>query len=606
MKPPATVTPMLAELAEGSFSDPDWIFETKWDGYRAIAEIRDGTVSLTSRNQQDFAEIYPVITAALKKIHRDAVIDGEIVAVDEHGRSRFQLLQDYRRESKVPLVFAAFDLLFLDGKDVRKLPLLERKKQLKSIFPSDKHLIFTHHVVGKGEELFRLAKEQGMEGIMAKRKDSPYLSTRSSQWLKIKSIQTMEAVIAGFTTPRGTRQHFGALILGVYGADGQLRYIGHTGGGFDDRSLAEVAAKLKPLVTKASPFLVEPPANAPATWVKPQLVCQVKFSEWTKDGLLRQPVFLGLRTDKLAKEVTKEPVGPAGTKKGAYSNTDKIFWPEEGYTKGDVIAYYEKIAPIILPHLQDRPQSLNRHPDGINGPSFFQKDLLDHPEWVRTVPLRSESEIKDVHWLICNDKDTLLFMANLGCIELNPWISRYQKPDHPDFLLLDLDPKDVDFSVAVETALEVKKLLDSVKLESFIKTSGKRGLHIVIPLGAKYTFTQTRQFAQILATTVFQQLPDTTSVARNPLKRGNKVYIDFLQNRIGQTIAAPYSLRPVAHATVSTPLEWDELDKNLKPTAFTLKTIFMRLEKKGDLWKGLLKHPGIDMRRSLDLLIPEK
>lgn len=605
MNPPHPFSPMLAELADGPFSDPDWIFETKWDGYRAIAEIRDGQVSLTSRNRQDFSETYPAITQALKKIRHHAVIDGEIVATDEHGRSQFQLLQDYRRESTVPLVFAAFDLLYLDGEDLRERPLLERKKRLKSIFPSDQHLVFTHHVVGKGEEMFRLAKEQGMEGVMAKRSDSPYLATRSGRWLKVKTVQTVDAIIAGFTAPQGTRLHFGALILGVYGDDGQLRSIGHTGSGFNDQSLADIAAQLKPLVSKRSPFLVEPETNAPATWVKPVLVCQVKFSEWTKDGLLRQPVFMGLRTDKSAQEVRAELVRPVGAKRSAFTNSDKVFWPEEGYTKGDLIAYYSQVAPFILPHLRDRPQSLNRHPDGITGPSFFQKDLLDHPDWVRTVPLRSESEGKDIHWLICNDLDTLLFMANLGCIELNPWISRYQKPDYPDFLLLDLDPQDVDFSVAVETAQEVKKLLDSVKLESFVKTSGKRGLHIVVPLGAKYTFTQTRQFAQILATTVFQQLPETTSVARNPLKRGKKVYIDFLQNRIGQTIAAPYSLRPVAHATVSTPLEWDELRGGLSPTDFTIRTIFKRLNKHGDLWKQLLEHKGIDMRRSLDLLIPE-
>lgn len=599
-------SPMLAELADQPFSDSQWVFETKWDGYRALAFVDYGKVELLSRNQQDFTETYPGIVRSLQKINHEAVIDGEIVAVDVEGRSRFQLLQDYQRDKSTPISFAVFDLLFLDGKDLRNTPLIERKKMLKRIFPSEKNLVFTHHIIGKGEELFRLAKEQGMEGVMAKRADSLYVSGRSSQWLKVKSVLTTEAVIAGFTSPRGSRQHFGALILGVYGDDKQLRYIGHTGGGFTDASLKEVSRKLKPLIIKKSPFFVEPETNAPAAWVKPQLVCEVKFHEWTKDGQLRQPVFTKLRPDKDAREVGIERTQPTTLKKGEFKNTDKVFWPKDGYTKGDLIEYYNKIADIILPHLRDRPQSLNRYPDGINGLSFFQKDLRSHPDWIKTVELRSDTEEKDIEWLLCNDKDTLLYMANLGCIELNPWISRYQKPDYPDYLLLDLDPHGVEFSAAVTAAIEVKKLLDEIQIDSFLKTSGKRGLHVLIPLGAQYTFEQSRQFAEILANVLFQRLPETTSVARSPQKREHKVYLDFLQNRSGQTMAAAYCVRPIEGAPVSTPIDWRELKADLHPTDFTMKTIWPRLKKVGDLWLPLLKHKGIDMADCLDRLVPEQ
>jgi bifunctional non-homologous end joining protein LigD len=284
------------------------------------------------------------------------------------------------------------------------------------------------------------------------------------------------------------------------------------------------------------------------------------------------------------------------------THLDKIFWPKEGYTKGDLIEYYDKISSYILPYLKDRPESLNRHPDGIKGESFFHKNILDHPKWVKIVPMYSKTEEKTVHWLICNDKDTLLYMANLGCIEINPWNSRYQHRLHPDYLILDLDPEDVEFGEVIKTAKMVKTVLEELKIVGYLKTSGKRGLHILIPLGAKYTFKQTRQFAQLLAGYISKRLPDTTSVTRDPHKRQKRVYIDYLQNRPGQTLAAPYSLRPVAGATISTPLEWEELKPGLLPSQFTIRTIFLRLKKHGDPWRDLLKHPGIDMLSCLKKL----
>lgn len=284
------------------------------------------------------------------------------------------------------------------------------------------------------------------------------------------------------------------------------------------------------------------------------------------------------------------------------THLDKVFWPEEGYTKGDLIQYYDQISPWILPYLKDRPESLNRHPDGIGGENFFHKDIQSHPDWVKIVPMSSETENKTVHWLICNDKDTLLYMANLGCIEINPWNSRYQKPDKPDFLILDLDPEAIEFPQVIKTAQEIKTVLDATKIPAYVKTSGKRGLHVLIPLGARYSYDKTRQFGEILAKTIAFQLPDITSVTRDPAKRQKRVYIDYLQNSRGQTLAAPYSLRPVAGAPVATPLSWDELKPGLKPANFNLKTIFRRLKAKGDVWKGFMTHPGIDMLASLNRL----
>lgn len=613
---PHTIKPMLAKLADAPFDNPAFLFEIKWDGYRAIAEIKKGKVRLYSRNNQDFTKIYQSVVKAISAIHHDVILDGEVVALDKEGKSQFQLLQEYRKNHEIPLVYYVFDLLYLDGYDLRQIPLTERKSLLKKLLPTSTHLKYSDHVDTHGIKAFTFAKKKNFEGIIAKKKDSTYVSLRSSEWLKIKHIQMQEAVICGFTKPRGMRKEFGALILGL-AENGEYRYIGHTGGGFDEKQLQSLITLLKPLVTTHSPFSVTPKTNMPATWVKPKIVAQVKFSEWTRDGVMRQPIFLGLREDKKPEDVKQEqiirvqskkddePTLPIKTK-AQLSNLDKIFWPQEGYTKGDVLAYYDRIAPYILPYLKDRPESLNRHPDGIDGISFYQKDITSAPDWVKLVPIYSESDKKNLHWLVCNDKDSLLYLANLGCIELNPWSSRVNKKEHPDYLIIDLDPNGVEFKEVVTTAQTVKKLLDEAKIESFVKTSGKTGLHILIPLGARYTFTQTKQFAEVLANMASQRLPHTTSVVRSPEKREKKVYIDFLQNRFGQTITAPYSLRPVPNAPVSTPLDWDEVTTKLSPTDFTIKNIFKRLEKKGDIWKKLLHHKGIDMLKSLELLHKNK
>lgn len=606
-KMPETVDPMLAQLSEHPFNDPSWLYELKWDGYRAMAHIDKGTIKLFSRNKKAYNELFPTIVNALERVSNDVILDGEIVAFGKDGKPSFQHIQDYRRSSQdITLIYYVFDLLYIDGYDIRELPLVERKQILQKILPTNAHLKYNDHIEKYGLQLFTLAKEKNNEGIMAKRKTSPYLSTRSSDWLKIKHINMQEAVICGFTKPNGNRDHFGALILGLYEGN-ELRYVGHAGGGFDDKKLNEIIKKLEPIITGKCPFAAPPETNTVPTWVKPKYVAQIKFSEWTRDGLMRQPVFLGLRNDKKPVEVKQEAITPAvkrSTKKNLeFSNLTKIFWPHEGYTKGNLIEYYEKISPLLLPYLKDRPESLLRHPDGINGKNFYQKEMSIAPDWAKLISLHSDSENKTIHWLICNDKETLLYMANLGCIEINPWSSRYQTKEYPDFLSIDLDPNGVAFEEVVKTAIVTKQIMDLANIEGFIKTSGKSGLHIQIPLGAKYTFDQTRQFAEILARTINKALPETTSVVRNPDKRGKKIYIDYLQNRSGQTLAAPYSVRPVPGAQVSTPLEWDEVNTKLHPSNFTIKNIFKRLDKKGDLWKPLRLHKGINMLKSLDLIL---
>jgi bifunctional non-homologous end joining protein LigD len=396
-----------------------------------------------------------------------------------------------------------------------------------------------------------------------------------------------------------------------------------------------VRRKLDPLVQRESPFRVKPKTNMPAQWVKPELVCEVEFHAWTQDGIMRMPIFLGLREDKDPKKVRREvaqlsaakavdestttkrgstmPAASRTTRKRAASskrqgkaeltNLDKMYFPNAGLTKGDVLDYYREMAPFILPYLKDRPLSLLRHPNGVTGKSFFQKDVSRQPppDWVETATIPSESTGKDVRYIVCQDSDSLLYVANLGTIEINPWNSRLKDLDKPDYLVIDLDPEGVPFTAVIEAAQHVRELLEEGCADSYCKTSGKTGLHIYVPLGARYEYEQVRQFAEVIARLIHDQLPETTSVERRPSKRQHKVYLDYLQNSMGQTLAAPYSLRPTPEATVSTPLRWQEVNRKLDPTKFTLRTMPRRLDKLGDLWKPVLGK-GIDLGKCLNAL----
>ncbi|PQJ08872.1 DNA ligase D [Flavipsychrobacter stenotrophus] len=654
---PKMEKPMLAMRADKPFDNKDWIYEIKWDGYRAVSFLKGGKVDIRSRNDQPFAEKFSSITAALQNWKVDAVVDGEIIALKDDGNADFQALQNFARKGKATtLAYFVFDLLWYNGKDMRHLPLKDRKQVLKSIMPEDDGAIrYSDHIESKGIEFFNAAKKQGLEGIMAKDANSEYVTgSRTDSWLKIKNDQVLEAIICGFTKPRNSRAHFGAVILGKY-VNKKLTYIGHSGSGFNDKELKELSAKFKPLITDKCPFKELPLTNMPVTWMKPELICDVQFTEWTGDKVLRHPIFKGLREDKSAKNEKDEKIVHVPAKKAGnakvveakasvavkdsknvaikktttrktdaiekqvplkkakatakalfsadekestiivenqeikFTNLTKLYWPKEKVTKGDMLSYYHQVAAYILPYLLGRPQSLNRFPEGIMGFSFYQKDVEGKvADWLTTHPYFSDSGGVYKKYLVCTGEASLLYTANLGCIEMNPWHSRIQSPDNPDWCVIDLDPDKNSFDQVIEVALVVKELLDSVKVPSFCKTSGSTGLHIYIPLGAKYSYDQSKLLAELIVNIVHNELPDFTSIERTVSKRKGKIYLDFLQNRTIQTIAAPYSLRPKPGATVSTPLDWSEVKKGLKMADFNIKTILSRLKVEGDLFKGVL------------------
>ena len=614
------IEPMLAKLHDEPFDSDDWLFEIKWDGYRAIAEINKNGVRLYSRNGLSFDKAYPVVFSELSRLEKGLVLDGEIVALNEKGIPSFQLLQQYDPAGDVPLVYYTFDCLYYKGKSIEDKPLTERKEILRRVLGDNDTIRYSDHIAGRGKDFFEAVSARGLEGMMAKKADSQYREhTRTGDWLKVKVSITEEAVIAGYTKGRGSRKFFGALVLGTYDGD-KLKYIGHTGTGFNDKLLKELHGQMKPLETDQSPFDERVPVNSPVTWLRPELVCSIRFSEITEGGNRRHPVFLGMRIDKDAQDVhpeVKDTEPMATTKKGSaapakakgakagsigdgeitidrrklsFTNTGKVFWPEEGFTKGDVINYYNEVADLILPYLKDRPESLLRMPNGIKAPGFFHKDAGDNaPKWVKTYERFSESADKDINYIVCNDRPTLLYLANLGCIEINPWNSRLKKIEHPDYLVMDIDPSEKNtFGQVIETANVIGEILKKAGADAFPKTSGATGLHVYVPLGAKYTYEQAKEFAHVVAMLAQEQLPDFTSLERSLSKRGkSNIYIDFLQNRQGQTLAAPYSLRPKPGVTVSAPLQWKEVKPGLHPSQFHVGNILERVKKKGDLGKGI-------------------
>jgi len=602
---------MLATLVNEVFDRDGWLFETKWDGYRAIASVQDHVVALYSRNQLAFNKDYPAIVSAVEKISHNVVLDGEIVILEKDKTSSFQALQNFKNTGKGNLVYVVFDLLHLDGHELQEMPLLDRKSLLEDLVKkiNDKRIQYSAHILTNGSKLFEKATQHAWEGIIAKKADSIYEEgARTLSWLKMKIVNQQEAVICGYTAPRGSRKKIGALVLGVY-EHRKLRYIGHCGGGLNESTIDALFARLQPLKQSQSPFQEKIKTNMPVTWIKPVLVCEVKFSSWTEGGNLRQPIFLGLREDKSTKEVHQETAKKLVMTKGktsekttegdrilklngkqvALTNQQKIYWPAEKITKGQLVDYYLSVAQYLLPHLKDRPLSLHRFPNGIQGLSFYQKDMdVEHlPTWIKSVPLHSESTNKNVDYLICNNEATLAYMINLGCIEVNPWLARTKQLDNPDYIVLDLDPDDIAFKAVVETALCIKEVLDGFKVSNYCKTSGATGLHIYIPTGAKYDFDACRLFAEYVAREVQQQLKGTTSIIRTKAKRKKKVYIDFLQNRRGQTVAAPYAVRPQPGATVSTPLLWKEVNSQLNIKDYHIWNTLDRIKEKGELWKAI-------------------
>ncbi|MFY9528144.1 MAG: DNA ligase D [Candidatus Acidiferrales bacterium] len=635
---PARLEPMLATLIDHPFSDPSWLFEIKWDGVRALAWIADGKVTLRSRKGNDVTQTYPDLASLPKFLNaRRAILDGEIVILNDRGRSDFERLQErmhVRAPSAkllgdAPVTYYLFDLLYCDGYDLREAPLAERKELLRRLLRPHDHIRFSDHQVELGQEMFELARKEGLEGIVGKKADSTYVSARIANWVKLKATQTLDAVVGGWTAPRASRSHFGSLLLGLYEGK-KLRFAGHVGSGFDDKTLEAIGKELRAREVAKCPFDKPPETNETAFWTKPEVVARVRFTGWTQEPRLRNPVFLGLREDvrpedcRWETEVAAEPppavvrapavVGQVLSqerqieaelfkgkqenitieldgKRFRLSNLNKVYFPESGYTKRELLAYYYRIANHILPFLKDRPLVLRRYPDGIKGQAFFQKDVREGvPDWLVTVPLASETKGEAIHYVIANDRAALLYLTGLGCIDHNPWTSRRDDVEHPDYFFFDLDPADgTDFSVVVTIARALYDKLDDLGLKVFLKTSGATGFHMYLPVERRYTYEQLRTFGEIISQLVTQENPALVTHERSVAKRpAGRVMIDVTQNALGRPLAAVYSVRAFPKAPISTPVQPREL-RPLRPEKFTLKTIFARLKEKGDLWADFWK-----------------
>jgi bifunctional non-homologous end joining protein LigD len=651
---PTKLQPMKATLVREPFDDPGWLYEIKWDGYRSLAIIYDGKAELVSRNNISFDQFKP-IADKLAGWNVEAIIDGEIVVLGEDGKPDFSAIQNWQRRKDGRLVYNVFDILWYDGRDLRELPLTERKAVLEAVLPTNETIKLSKAFAVNGIEFFQAAEKAGIEGIMAKKSDSAYSAgDRSKEWLKVKVERRQEVVIGAFTRNTDTSKLFSALAIGVY-EKGVLRYIGKVGTGWSERKQKEMMELFKPLITEICPFDVEPDVDEPSqfrprrlgakpTWLKPELVCEVNIAEITSDGKVRQASFKGMRSDKNPKDVilevpvdtattvaeVDESIGPIKTKSSSkkamskaikpeasfldpdkdsqtvkvngcpltFNHLSKVYWPEDGVTKRDMFNYYDQVAEYMVPYLKDRPMSLNRFPNGIHGPSFYQKNVKDKvPDCMSTMP-HTNDKGEEKEYLVATNKASLLWMASLGCIEINPWFSRVQSPDNPDFCIIDLDPDKQHFDQVISAAQEVKKVLDAIGVTAYPKTSGSTGMHIYIPLGAKYSYDQSQMFAKIIVTLVHKQIPEYTSLERMVKNRGGKMYLDFLQNRPDATIAGVYSLRPKPGATVSMPVAWDEVRSGLTMRHFTIHNSIRRLRETGDLFHGVLGE-GIDLMAAI-------
>ncbi len=650
---PEHVVPALATLAEKPFSDPEWLFEIKWDGVRTLARVKDHQLKLWSRSQREITPEYPEMTRLPNYVNgRDVWLDGEIVALDKDGRSDFQQLQQrfsVRSPSaelmrKVPVVYYVFDILYCDGYDLRKVPLIERKKLLKRILDTDSLIRYSDHEVEKGQELYELARGRGLEGVIGKQIHSVYPDGRTKSWLKFKFDRELDAVVGGWTDPRRSREHFGALLVGLYEGN-KLEFIAGVGTGFSVALQVSLAERLRALHISDRPFLEEPDTREVAHWVKPELVVRVTYGGWTEGRHLRQPRFAGLLEDHdprectFAEEMRIEKDVDAGQSDGRkhsaksaagvharassaaaltekelakeldagaredvfaevggqtlhFTNLNKVYFPQDGYTKRDLLAHYLHMAPFILPFLKDRPLVLRRYPNGIEGDAFFQKDAgKDAPDWIQTAAVTSESKGSKIHYFLANDLPTLLYLTNLGCIDHNPWSSRYDDQEHPDYIFFDLDPSaGARFMSVVKLAGALTERLEKLGLKAFVKTSGATGLHIFIPIRPQYSYEQVRQFVELVATWTARDDPKLITTERSLSKRPERsIYVDAHQNSRGQSLASVYSVRAFPHAPVSAPVSLRELNVELREDTWNIKSMPGRIKKIGDLWARFWK-----------------
>jgi len=647
---------MLATTAAAPLDSPEYVYEPKYDGIRVIAVVEPARVRLWSRLGNDKTGAFPDAVEAIQKwarrLDRAVVVDGEVVALDERGNPvGFQNLQRIQMHD-VAIAFVAFDLLRDGNEDVRERPLRERRARLELLLKGvrDPRLRISEQAIGDGRAMHARAVAESWEGLIAKRLDSPYKSgKRSPDWRKLKLVRRQACVIGGWTDPRGSRPFLGALLLGVYDDNGRLQYIGHSGAGFTDEELGRVWKRLRAIETKTSPFATMPKTNERPHWVQPKLVAEVKFTEWTADNKLRHPTYLGLRDDIQLASVRREPdtvvrgpQGPAPLRPSSrdqaaeraqktalnkttvarlleqidriddqggngtlqlpsgerleVSNLGKIFWPKLKLTKGDLFRHYACVAPYILPALADRPLVMKRYPNGVSGKPFYQHRAPDTiPAGVRVEQVETDTE-RRAH-LVGGSLLTLLYTAQLASISQDPWFSRVNTTDMIDHVAIDLDPPDdFPFRRVLDVALWVRDELDALKAPGFVKTSGSGGVHIYVPMPPETPYGAGLLYAQIVATLVARKHPKAATVERSLKARGQRVYVDFMQNGLGKTLASAYSARANEFAGVSTPLTWDEVEAGVKPQDFTVRNIADRLEAAGDLWAPLRKSKGADLR----------
>ncbi len=678
---PDRTKPMLATLFNKPFNSQDWVFEIKWDGIRSLSYMHKSReiFKIQSRNGNTITQRYPELVEPLKsaiddqKCNESIVLDGEIVVLDKNGFPDFQshqkrmninLKKDIEMlSSQFPATYYIFDILYLDGFDLRALTLIERREILNDIIKKDKsnkRIKISDFIEGDGNDIFVGIKKMNLEGMVAKHKLGKYhTGSRSKEWLKIKNTKTQDCVVIGYTRGEGNREkYFGSILLAAVDNnkspnESKLKFVGHSGSGFDFEHLPHIYNNLKEIKIEKCPIGHVPYTNRETTWVKPVLVVEIKYSDWTEDKIMRAPIFLGFREDKnpqdcvieeselndvlnfrnenknnknnfkdnIIHETAPKPSSP-NQHHTVFSNLDKIYWGKTKFrgpiTKRDLIEYYDKISSFILPHLKGRPLSLNRYPDGINGKSFYHKNWQNEkPDFVQTIKIYSKSRNEDINYILCNNKETLLWLANLGCIEMHPWYSRVNNHDlngdseidkcglnYPDFIVFDLDPYIYSgnegkhqepeynlkaFKVTVETAYQLKGIFDNINIKSFIKTSGKTGLHIFVPIINSYTYGQTRSFAQIIGKMLFKQLPNKITTEWNTENRKGKVFFDYNQNSLGKTIASVFSPRPIDLATVSMPIGWTNLE-HVVPTDYTITNALEIIETEKDPWKDIFSN----------------
>ncbi len=603
-KIPQTIHPQLATLVQKPPSTDNWIFELKYDGYRIISFL-GSKLRLMTRGQQDWTHRFKDVANELKKVDlKDTVLDGEIVALDENNVPNFQKLQNTLQEGEdFKTVYYVFDLLYYDGYDLTELNILERKKILKEIIKSinSSLILYSDHIEGNGQQVFEQACQMDMEGIIAKETGCHYIQARTKNWLKIKCIRGQEFIICGYTKPRGTRAYFGSLVLGYYDKNKKLHYAGLVGTGFNAASLESINEQLKKYKTATCPFPEKPKIPNLASWVKPKLVAELEFREWTKDGVLRHPSFKGLREDKSSQNVRKEVTKPLKTieskpdkkmnPKIHLTHPNKILYPEVDVTKADLANYYDTVSEWILPYVKNRPLSIVRCPQGASSQCFYQKHMDKNNANEKSI---YKVEIKEKHgkgdYIYIKNKKGLLYLAQLSVLELHPWTCRIDNLEKPDMLIFDLDPApNVDWEEVIDAAFILKKELEAFDLTVYVRTTGGKGLHVVFPIQRRYEWEDTILFAKVFVQYLVKKYPEKFVGTMSKSKRHGKIFVDYLRNTRGATAVASYSTRVRDNASIAVPLAWKELTVKTTSDHFTIMNINQRLSHIKDPWHDFFK-----------------